>query len=414
MSKITSTAAILAIGSELLTGRTVDTNSAYIGSQLELLGFTVPLAVTCDDDAPAIAEQVRNLLGEHDILITCGGLGPTFDDVTRIAAADALGVRLVRSEAARASTLRYFERTGRQPTDSNESQAYIPQGTEALDNSIGSAAGFHFERDGHHLFCLPGIPSEMKQMFTSTVRPVLESMLDSETHVRRLEVFGTSESRISALITNLDVPTGVRTAINASFGIKVCRFYTTNRNLFSTVDSLADKLAASLGETVISTDGRSLVEVVARQLKELSLTAGTCESCTAGLVGKMLTDLPGSSDYFSGSLVTYTNELKANIGVSHASLIKHGAVSEHVALQMASSARSKLGVDVAVSTTGIAGPTGGSSDKPVGLVYVGYSGPDGGTFEKHIWGGNRHFNRMASTNAALDLIRRRLRLEKKP
>ncbi len=407
-------AEIIAIGSELLTPYRVDTNSLWLTDQLNELGIDVKMKAIIGDDLETLVEHIRHALQHADILIATGGLGPTEDDLTREAFARALERPLYRDEALLEQLRRRFERYGLPMTPNNARQADVIAGARVMDNSVGSAPGLMIEEGRRVIFLLPGPPREMKPMFERHVRPRLVERTSGQRIVRRvLRVAGITESTLDALIapiyTQYANPTTTIISSLAGLEIHLAARARTTEEAEGVLDGLIAKLEERLGEHLVSRHGESMERVVGRQLSERGLTLAVAESCTGGLIAKRVTDIPGSSHYFVGGIVAYSNEAKiALLGVAEALIRRTGAVSPGVAEAMARGVRQRLHADIGIGVTGIAGPSGGTPEKPVGLVYVGLDWKgDLGHKRFHI-PGDRERVRELTTLLALDWVRRRL------
>lgn len=408
-------AEIIAIGSELLTPDKTDTNSLWLTEKLNDIGIDVKLKTIVGDDGARLEETVKDALRRSDLVITTGGLGPTEDDITREFTAKAVGRPLVYHDEIEQHLRERFRSWGREMPEINKRQAFVIDGAEVLPNPNGSAVGMFLEADGKILAILPGPPRENQAMFTGFVFPKLKA-LAGEIHVRRrmIKVSGKGESAVDEIAAPIyksypDVETSIL------FNKSEVEIHLTSRSdkpeiAQAVVDKLAEELAAALGSSVFSTHGESMEEVVGKRLAELGQTVATAESCTGGLVAMRLTEVPGSSAYFMESAVTYSNEAKTRaLGVDPKIIEQHGAVSAECAEAMAAGMREHAATDHAVSVTGIAGPDGGSDEKPVGTVFIGYAGPRGVKSLRLVLPGDRYLVRWRSSQAALDYLRRQLR-----
>ncbi len=374
---------LLSIGTELVIGQTVDTNAAWLAQRLAEMGIECTRHVTVGDDQQAIAAAVSAAADEADVLIATGGLGPTRDDLTRYAVADALGTELVIDEASLAALIAYFVARRREMPEANRVQAMIPRNATALPNPCGTAAGLHARHRRAEMFFMPGVPSEMRAMFESEVRPRLAAESGGRIIVQHtLHTFGLPESVLGERIADL-----MRPDRNPHVGTSAADLVISIRINAAGADAAeAHRLAAQdaeeirlrLGRAVFGEQGETLAEAVGRLLLASGRTVSTAESCTGGLVAKRLTDVSGSSGYFVQGFVTYANEAKTRLlDVPTELLARHGAVSREVAEVLAVNCRRRSGTDYAISTTGIAGPTGGTAEKPVGLVYLGLATDQG-------------------------------------
>lgn len=409
------TAEIIAIGSELLTPEKTDTNSLWLTARLNEIGIDVKLKTIVGDDGARLEETVRDALRRSDIVITTGGLGPTEDDITRAFTAKAVDRELVYHDDIEQHLRERFRAWGREMPDINKRQAYVIDGAEILPNPNGSAVGMFLENDGKILAILPGPPRENQPMFNEHVFPKFQA-ISGDVFVRRrlLKVSGKGESAVDEIAAPIytaypDVQTSI--LFNKSeVEIHVAATANDPEKAQSIADEIAEKLAEALGNSVFSTRGESMEEVVGKRLTELGQTISVAESCTGGLIGQRLTEVPGSSRYFLEGTITYSNEAKMRtLGVSVEILEHSGAVSGECAEAMAVGMRRNAGSDHAISVTGIAGPDGGSEEKPVGTVFLGYAGPNGIKSLKLVLPGDRFLIRWRSSQAALDYLRRQLR-----
>lgn len=397
---------ILAIGDELLSGETIDTNSNYLDGQLEKLGWKVTRHLTVPDDLDAIADAFRHSAQHSDLVLSTGGLGPTQDDLTLAGLAQAMGCSLVRDESVIEAIKVRFQSFGRTMTPNNERQAMVPERGRVLVNEAGTAPGFWAELTGAQVFLMPGVPREVRWLMDHQIRPNL-SPGDTPRLRRTLKVIGLGESRLEHSIreiikANREVTFGFR-AIEVENHIKLLATGDDQQAHLARAESALREL---LGDKVYGQDQDDLPSVVGQTLADRGKTVAVAESCTAGLVAKLLTDPAGSSRYFVGGILCYANEVKVQyLGVSPDDLQTHGAVSEPVCRQMAEGIRERLGVDYGVSTTGIAGPTGGSEDKPVGTVWIGLAGPNGTEAHKLWLPKDRDWVRLGSAKVLLARLR---------
>jgi nicotinamide-nucleotide amidase len=377
---------IISTGDELLRGEIPDGNGAWIAAEICARGHAVSRMSVVGDDLDRLTAELSTAFDEFDLLLVGGGLGPTEDDLTARAAARAAGVELVRHSEAEAQVRSAFERLGRRTNPVNLKQADLPAGCRVLPNPLGTAPGFVLDTPGAGtaLF-LPGVPRELKRMFELHAEQTLPAA-DSAGRKAVLKCFGMGESDIQAELNELpEIDDAVRLSFRASFPeIRVTIGAPT-------ADHLDRALAAArraLGRAVYATEDIGLPAALGRALAGEGKTIATAESCTGGLIGHSLTEVPGSSTYYRGGLVAYDNEVKVStLGVGRDLLEAHGAVSAEVASAMATGARRVVGTDLALATSGIAGPDGGSDDKPVGLVYVAVAHGGGVECKRHLFEG---------------------------
>ena len=380
------TAGIVSVGNEILSGLTVDTNAAYMSKRLMSLGVSTASSYTVGDDISKIARAIERAACDADIVLITGGLGPTDDDITRHALAEYLAVELVFVPELLEQIQAYFQKRGRDMVCTNRVQAYLPQGAEALENTVGTAPSIWAEKDGKLFVAMPGVPIEMKQVFEDFVFPRIESMvenMDGRKVVisRKLKCFGTGESNVAEMIGDImrrdRNPLINCTVHGAVITLHIIATAADRASAEQMIEKDAGNLKKILGPLVYGQDEQTLAEVTGQMLKKRGLTLAVAESCTGGLIGKMITDVPGASDYFKAGWITYSNEAKnSELGVDLSLIERHGAVSEQVALAMAVQARSRSGADIGIGVTGIAGPDGESAEKPVGLVYIAVSFAD--------------------------------------
>jgi nicotinamide-nucleotide amidase len=409
-------ASIISIGNELLSGRTVDTNAACIARQLMTVGMPVASIYGVRDQIEAIRRTLLLATGEADVVVTTGGLGPTDDDLTRQAFAEFLGVELVLHEGLLAKVRQFFDRRGIRMPERNAIQACIPEGATAIENEWGTAPGIRAQKDGKLLFALPGVPSEMEHMLDASVLPELQRLATGQAIVvRRLKCFGAGESTIAELIGDA-MQQGRNPLVNCTVhaGVITLEIVATAAGRDEAEKMAADQersLRVSLGELVYGVADQTLAEVVGEGLARMGKTIAVAESCTGGLLAQLITDIPGASRYFTYGWVTYSDEAKSReLDVPPEMIDRYGAVSEQVARAMAQGARRKAGTDYAISITGIAGPGGGSEQKPVGLVYIGVDSQEGTDTSRHIFSSDRSSVRLRAAQTALNMLRRRLRI----
>ncbi len=407
---------IVAIGQELTTGQSVDTNSAWLSDKLADIGLATAGHITVPDELPAIVEAFDIAARLADIVIATGGLGPTGDDRTRQALARAMGAELVLDENSLATIEALFKKLGRAMAKTNRTQAYIPAGCEALVNPNGTAPGVAGRLGRARVFALPGVPREMKAMFLDSVLAKLPSCHGAIVH-RVVRTFGLGESTLGEKIADLMHRTGPvilgTTVAGGIVSVRITSQGPSKAQADQQAEDMVENLRSLLGEAVIGVgEAETMSSATGELLRRAGQSLATAESCTGGLIGKLMTDPSGASDYYLGGVVSYANQAKQNLlGVPAEIIEKHGAVSQHVALSMARGVREKFQADWGIAVTGLAGPTGGSAEKPVGLVYTALVGPDGkAAVQKHTFPGTRETIRRRSALAAINELR--LRLEK--
>ena len=408
------TAEIIAIGSELLTPDRTDTNSLWLTEKLNSIGIEVKLKTVVGDDDARLEETIKDALRRSRVVIATGGLGPTEDDITRKIAARAMNRRLLLNEKVLEEIRAKFLRMGRQMPEINSRQAMVIEGAEVLDNPNGSAPGMYLEHDGRSVALLPGPPREMQPMFETLVLPKLASKAGDVRVVRRiLRVAGLGESavdeKIAPVYTQYKNPQTTILFNRSEIEIHLTAQAKTETEAELLLDGLAGQIEERLGHSIFAFRGETMEEVVGLRLAVGGFTLAVAESCTGGLVSQRLTEVPGSSVYFMEGVVTYSNDAKIrSLGVDAELIEKRGAVSAEVAEAMAEGVRHRADTDFGIAVTGIAGPGGGTEEKPVGLVYIALSDDAHTEHRKLIIPGDRHLVRWRSSQAALDLLRRRL------
>jgi competence/damage-inducible protein CinA-like protein len=408
-------AEIIAIGSEMLTPFRLDTNSLWLTERLNTMGVEVRLKTVVGDDEARLEETVRDAMKRSEIVIATGGLGPTEDDITRKIFARVLKRQLILDDAILEKLRARFARRNMPMPEINARQALVIHGAQVLENNNGTAPGMLIAEGKCTVVLLPGPPREMKPIFDALVAPVLKQRAGDMLIVRRtLSIFGLGESAVDELAapvyTKYQNPS---TTILFKDGQIELHLTAQARNEGETVkllDDLAGRLDEVLGEYIFSRSNETLEAVVGQLLKLRGYTLATAESCTGGLLAGRITDVPGSSEYFLEGVVSYSNEAKIDLlGVPKKLIATHGAVSEPVAGAMAAGIRKRAGSTLGIGVTGLAGPGGGSPEKPVGLVYIALADDSQTTTRKFIFPGDRQFIRTLTVNAALDMVRRRIR-----
>ena len=414
-----SRAVIIAVGSELLTPSRMDTNSLFVTQRLDELGVRVRYKAVVGDRRDELADTLQLALSRADLVVISGGLGPTDDDITRETVAAVCGLPLEEDEAVVASIQARFSARGLPMPAINRRQALVPRGAAALANAKGTAPGLWIERSGAACVALPGPPRELRPMFDAVARERIAPRSGGHGIFRRvIRVTGRTESHVDEITCPVysrwrSGPVPIETSILASLGqieLHLAARGATADAAVRALDEATAELAGVLGRDLVSSDGAQLEAVVGRMLQERAARVAVAESCTGGLVASRLTDVAGSSACVHAGWVVYSNEAKvALLGVDAASIAAHGAVSEPVARALATGARERGGVEYAIAVTGIAGPGGGSPDKPVGTVYVALAGPDGLQRVRRLsLPGEREQVKFQASQAALDLLRRAL------
>lgn len=365
---------IITIGDELLIGQTIDTNSAWIGQQLSALGVQVLKRIAVGDDADAIQSALHNAANEVSLVLITGGLGPTKDDITKATFCEYFGVSEILHQPTLDRLIKVFEKRGKDILEINRKQALLPANCEVLQNDRGTAPGMWFFEKGIIYASMPGVPHEMKHLMTERVLPKLKSMIDLPNIIHRnLMVIGLGESTIARNIASIEdaLPPFVKLAYLPDMGVVKLRLSGYNIDAAQTaiLDDFYNQIKTTLGDHVFATKEMSLAEAVGELYKSKGKTFAVAESCTGGYVGHLVTAEPGASAYFEGSLVTYSYAMKEKLlGVNPATLATQGAVSEACVLEMLNGLLLATSADVGVAISGIAGPDGGTPDKPVGTV----------------------------------------------
>ena len=408
-------ACIISIGNELLSGQTVDTNTAWLSGQLLARGMAVAGSWTVPDEQLRIVAAIRQASQEGELILITGGLGPTDDDLTRQAVADYLGMALAFHPELLVQISDFFETRGKKMAPNNRSQACIPAGSTVLDNPLGTAPGFWACKDTISLAVMPGVPAEMKRMFIDQVVPRIEWSAEGPVVVSgKLRCFGAGESdiaqKLGALMARRRNPLINCTCGSGEIVLHIVAMAAGRKTAQAMIETDKVVLRECLGNWVYGEDDQTLAAVVGERLRTRRKTIALAESCTGGLLSQMLTDIPGASDYMRAGWITYCNEAKiSQLDIPEKLIVDFGAVSEPVARMMAQQAAQKSGADVAVAITGIAGPGGGTAPKPVGLVYIAVViDGDCEVKECRFPPMNRHWVRLRSALTALNLVRLRL------
>ena len=407
---------IVSIGNELLNGQTVNTNTTYLSSELLSIGIPVVSSYTIGDDVDAIIRAFNLAVADADIVLVTGGLGPTDDDLTRQAFAGYLGTELQLQAELLDRLENFFKKRNLRMSEKNKIQAYIPAGAKVIANNLGTAPGIMAEVKGKLIFALPGVPSEMKRMFAESVLPELQRFTGEQAVVvRKLRCFGAGESTIAELLGDA-CKRGRNPLVNCTveYGIITLHIIATSRDK-DTARQMAEKkektIRNTLGELVYGTAEQCLAEVVGEKLARQGKTIAVAESCTGGTVAGLLTDIPGASKYFTHGWITYSNAAKTSeLGIAADLIEKYGAVSEQVAQAMACNARKKVRTDFAIGITGIAGPDGGTEQKPVGLVYISVDSDNGCDTKRCLFSHGRRSIRLRAAQTALTMLRLRLNI----
>ena len=405
---MTLKAAILSTGDELTTGRIADTNASWIADKLFELGVDVVAILAVGDYPDRLAWAWRKAMAEADVVISTGGIGPTMDDLTTETVGEVLGVALELHQPSVDRIRAFFASRGIDMPENNVKQARFPAGATIVPNNFGTAPGYRATQGGKHVVILPGVPREMKPMMEETVLPWLRTLTGQDPPVfRTFQTFGISESGLDELVAGAVDPAEARLSFRASFPEISTRVVVRGADAEARLERISAAVRERLGPWAIGEGAVTMEQVVGEALRAKGLTLGLAESCTGGLIGHRLTNVPGSSTYFRGGIEAYSNDVKTRLlGVSPDTLARHGAVSEETAREMAAGARKALGVDVAVATTGIAGPDGGTPEKPVGLVCFAIATAEGVRSSRHQLWGDRGWVKILASQIALDIVRR--------
>ena len=406
-------AQILTIGDELLIGQVVNTNAAYIAQKLNGIGIEVVRTLTVGDVEEEIMTAFRESFAGFDLTVITGGLGPTHDDITRKCICEFFNTGLVRDETVFENIKRIFEMRSIQMNPATEDQAMVPQSAQIIMNLLGTAPGFLFEKEHKYFIVMPGVPFEMEGMMTNFVIPYFRNMSRQVILHRTLKTTGIPESLLAKRLGDIDEllqgaklaflpsPSGVR--------LRITVIDTDPEAAQQKVNDIEARIRVKAEKFIYGTDTEELEEVVGKILTDRRLTLALAESCTGGLIANRLTNIPGSSYYFERGFIMYSNQSKTDILGIHPDIIEsYGAVSREIAMAMASGVREIAKVDIGLSVTGIAGPSGGTPEKPVGTVWIGYSDEKETFALKFNFGEHRLRTKERASQAALDLLRRKL------
>ena len=406
-------AEIIATGTELLSGGVPETNTLFLSEEILLVGLETAFKTVVGDDEKDMEEALRRAMDRADVVIVTGGIGPTEDDITRKVIAKIVKRRLVLNEDAfKAIHARLSGR--REYASANDRQALIPAGARLLQNPVGSAPGFFLDEGNTFIAVLPGVPKEMTTMFKEGLRPVLAERFGGKAFIKRriLRTCGMSESAVNQVIQDImkcEAPAVGLTAKETGVDIRIVSREPDAERAQSLVDTTETAIRKRLGDVVYGVEGLSMEEVVGALLKQRRIKLSVAESCTGGLIGARITNIAGSSEYFERGAVVYSNVSKSEmLGVPGELIERYGAVSSEVAAAMAQGIRQTAKTDLGLAVTGIAGPGGGTEQKPVGLVYTALASAQGVKTDEHRFLGNREQVRMKASQMALDMVRRYL------
>ncbi len=403
---------IINIGDELLIGQVINSNAAKMGQMLIHGGFSTRRMITISDDKSDILASIDNRLPDTKVIIFSGGLGPTRDDLTKNTLAEYFNTELVFNQEAYDDLVILFNKMNLKITPTNEEQAYLPKNCISLPNAVGTARGMWFEKDDLVVISLPGVPHEMVHLMEKQVMPRLIQKFNTEPlNYRTVMTIGIGESFLADKISTWEdqLPSDMSLAYLPQFGTVRLRLSCSDKKAdrsIARINAEIDKLVPIISENIYGYDETSLEEVIGQLLKEKGKTVSTAESCTGGYISHLITSISGSSEYYKGSIISYSNEIKtAKLNVPKNILDTHGAVSEEVVTLMAENARKNLNTDYAIAVSGIAGPDGGTEDKPVGTVWIAVASKDKTTTQKFRFGGNRKQNIERTSLISLNMLR---------
>lgn len=392
-------AAVITIGDELLNGSTIDTNSAFIGKELSTIGIDLTEKIAISDKRQHILQTLENYIGKFPLILITGGLGPTKDDITKHTLADFFQSKLILNAEVLQFIEQRFAKRGLQLTETNKLQAMVPDKCTVIQNAMGTAPGMWFEKNNSVIISMPGVPYEMQAMITNTIIPKLQSQFTLPAIYNvHIMTSGIGESWLADKIADIEdsLPAHIRLAYLPSPGIVKLRL-TARGNVYAELQQqtqvFTQAIQQRLGDFVFSTTAESIEEKIGSMLKQLHATVCTTESCTGGAIARKLISIPGSSDYYMGSVVAYHNTIKTErLGVSANTIEQFGAVSEETIREMLTTGLQTLYADYAIATSGIAGPGGGTAEKPVGTVFIGVSGKGETVVKKFLFANDRPIN----------------------
>jgi nicotinamide-nucleotide amidase len=408
-------AEIITIGDELLIGQTIDTNSAWIGSELSLAGFDIWKKVTVHDKKEDILNALSESSGKSDVVLITGGLGPTSDDITKPALCEFFNTKLIMNYEVLGMIEKMMLRRNFPMNENNIKQAEVPEACKVLTNAAGTAPGMWFEKENTIFISMPGVPDEMKYLMNEHVIPTLKKRFTSQVIIHKnIMTYGMPEARLAEVLSAYEsgLPANIKLAYLPSSGIIKLRLSGTGEKkeeMVSLVDDQVKKLYGIIPDLIYGENEESLEMVIGKILTTKKMTLSTAESCTGGYIAHRITSVPGSSEYFNGSVVAYHNSIKTNfLGIDGKIIRDEGAVSEPVVRGMADGIRKLFNTDYSVATSGITGPAGGSPEKPVGTVWIAVSSKKGTIAERHTFGTNRLANITRFTLVALNLLRKHI------
>lgn len=402
-------AEIISVGTEIILGSTLNTNAHYITKKLSYMGIDVYFHTTVIDDPKLLEDAINIGMKRSDLLIFTGGLGPTYDDMTKEVVAKTLGIKLILNNSIEENIKKYFEKTNRPMTSNNIKQAYMPEGSIILKNEIGTAPGIYIEYNSKIFILLPGPPKEMELMLNKYALPLIKQ--NNIIKVKTINTIGIGESALEDmlkdLIGNTQNPSIATYAKDGRVDIKIIVKGTNEEKANKLLENTIEKIDSKISKYIYSYEDESIEQTLYKKLLDKNMTIAFCESCTGGLIVSRFTRIPGVSQVLDRGIVTYSNKAKIEeLGVKKETLNKYGAVSEQVAIEMAMGLLNKTEVDIALSTTGIAGPSGGNEKKPVGLVYIGIATDNNAYAIKSIFNGDRTTIQNRTTMKAFDELRK--------
>ena len=406
---------IISIGDELLIGQVVNTNASWMGQKLNESGIRVKQVSVISDNREQILKALKQAAERADIILITGGLGPTKDDITKQTLCDYFNTKLVFNQEALENIRSLFYKSNREISDLNRQQAFIPENAQPIKNKQGTAPGMFFEKEGKIYVSMPGVPYEMKPMIEEFVIPEIRKRFETPSIIHKtVYTQGIPESTLAEKIESWEdsLPEYIKLAYLPRAGMVRLRLSGVSENrekLQKEIDALFQKLDELLPGEIIGGEDEELEKVIGDLLRQKGKTIATAESCTGGYIARLITKIPGSSDYFKGAIVAYSNEIKENmLGVKHETLVNHGAVSREVVLEMAEGIKREFQTDYAIATSGIAGPGGGTDEKPVGTTWIAIATPEK-TFATHFsFGTDRHRNITRTALTAMNLLRKEM------
>lgn len=408
-------AEIITIGDELLIGQTIDTNSAWMGAELSMIGFDVWRKISIHDIDQDILNTLNEVSGRSDVVLITGGLGPTSDDITKSTLCEFFNTRLVINSEVLLMIEEMMNKRQFPMNENNRRQAEVPESCRVLKNATGTAPGMWFEKDGTIFVSMPGVPLEMKYIMKEHVLPELNKRFTTQVIIHRnIMTYGAPEARLSELLMSFEaaLPKNIKLAYLPSSGIIKLRLTGTGTNrqiLSDNIEDQVNNLYRIIPDLIYAENEESFESVIGKLLRKKKKTICTAESCTGGRIANMITSVPGSSSYFKGSIIAYDNSVKTQLlGVLKEIIASDGAVSEQVIIQMAEGIRRLFNTDFAVATSGIAGPDGGTELKPVGTVWIAVASENGTVTSKHVFGNDRITNIERFSIAALNLVRKQI------